>query len=178
MWVDIKGWEGLYEVNESGDVRNKANRRLIIGDTNSTGYMRVCLYRKGHVPRKQRFFRHRLVATHFIPNPNGLPEVNHIDSNVRNNVVCNLEWVSKAENERHSHTVGHKLYRGYTVEYLDGGREHFVSNSELAQRLGLTNRSVTNWLQGKNSGFKKYKISKIYYSDSVKKSNDYRKQSA
>ena len=55
MWKDINGWEGLYEISDSGDVRNKLTGHLIIGDKNSAGYRRVCLYNKNHNPSKQRF---------------------------------------------------------------------------------------------------------------------------
>lgn len=167
MWVDIKGWEGLYELNENGDVRNKETQKLIVGDKNSTGYKRVCLYKKGHIPPKQRYFRHRLVAEHFIQNPLNLPEVNHKDCDLDNVASSNLEWVSKIENERHSHVTGRKPYRGYLVEYLDGTIELFTSCSELAGRTGVTNRSVINWIQGKSKGFKKYGINAICYRDSA-----------
>lgn len=99
MWKDIQGWENLYEVNQSGEVRNKLTHNLIIGDINSGGYCRVCLYNKNHTPSKQRFFRHRLVANAFIPNPDNLPEVNHKDHDLKNNCVKNLEWCTKRENE-------------------------------------------------------------------------------
>lgn len=44
---------------------------------------------------------HRVIATIFIPNPNNLPEVNHIDGVKHNNRVDNLEWVTKSENQLH-----------------------------------------------------------------------------
>lgn len=165
MWVDIKGWENLYELNENGDVRNKLTQRLIIGDRNSEGYMRVCLYRKGHKPSKQRYFRHRLVAEHFIANPEQKPEVNHKDCNIENNNVSNLEWVSKVENERHSHIFGNKPFRGYSVKYIDGSETDFTACSELAEFLGVTRRTVINWLNGISQGFKQYGINEIYYRD-------------
>ena len=46
MWKDIKGWENLYEINEKGEVRNRLTQRIIVGDTNSIGYKRVCLHKK------------------------------------------------------------------------------------------------------------------------------------
>ena len=112
MWKDIIGWEKYYEINEHGDVRNKLTKHLVIGDKNSVGYMRVCLYNKNHNPKKQRFFRHRLVATHFIQNPYNLPEVNHLDTDITNNDVSNLEWVTRNENEQHSRLLGHKRLNG------------------------------------------------------------------
>lgn len=56
---------------------------------------------------------HRLVAMAWIPNPMGLPQVNHIDGNKANNHVSNLEWVDNAENQRHSTRTGlHVHHRG------------------------------------------------------------------
>lgn len=69
MWKSIKEWEGLYSINENGDIKNDKTGKLIVGDKNNCGYCRVCLYDKQN-NRKQRYFRHRLVAIHFLDNPN------------------------------------------------------------------------------------------------------------
>ena len=112
MWKDIvdEYWKDYYEVNEFGEVRNKITKKLIKGDLNSAGYHRVCLY---HAPYKKRFFRHRLVAEAFIPNPENLPEVNHIDEDKSNNAVSNLEWIDRKTNERKNRRMkngGEKIY--------------------------------------------------------------------
>lgn len=46
MWKDIKTWENIYQISDSGDVRNKITGNIIKGDRNSSGYFRVCLYDK------------------------------------------------------------------------------------------------------------------------------------
>ena len=65
---------------------------------NHKGYLKVGLMKDG-VYRKYRV--HRLVAEAFIPNPNGCPEVNHIDGNKANNSFSNLEWVTSIQNQEH-----------------------------------------------------------------------------
>jgi len=57
--------------------------------------------------QRKRFYIHRLVALAFIPNPNNLPQVNHIDGNKANNAVYNLEWVTRSENGLHAYKVLH-----------------------------------------------------------------------
>lgn len=69
----------------------------------SDGYEYVTL-RLNH---KKRSFRvHRLVAEAFVPNPNNLPEVNHIDGNKTNNKSTNLEWCSHRDNIEHALNTG------------------------------------------------------------------------
>ena len=68
------------------------------------GYNRVCLTRRDG--GKQSYLVHRLVAQTFIPNPMGLPQVNHKDGNKDNNCVSNLEWVTGKQNVQHSVDTG------------------------------------------------------------------------
>lgn len=163
MWKDIKGWEELYEISDSGDVRNKTTGKLLIGDINNGGYYRVQLHNKNHIPVKQRFFRHRLVAEHFVPNPNNLPEVNHIDANQQHNYKENLEWIDKKGNELHSHKFGTKPYKPFKVFYKNGDIEAYEVKSDLSDKLNISVQTVKYWLHGKNKGYKNYNIESIMY---------------
>lgn len=98
-FTDIKGFEGLYLINKDGVIYSKLTNKYLKERVHHQGYLRVYLYKDRKVHRK---LIHRLVAETFIGNPNNLPVVNHIDGNVKNNNVDNLEWVTDRENATHS----------------------------------------------------------------------------
>ena len=85
-WKTIQGYEN-YEVSNEGQVRNKKTGR-ILKPWNNKGYFQVKILKKW-------FYIHRLVAVAFIPNPDNLPEVDHINKNSQDNKVENLQWISR-----------------------------------------------------------------------------------
>nr|DAH73332.1 MAG TPA: homing endonuclease [Caudoviricetes sp.] len=125
--------------------------------------MRITLECKDHTPSKERFFVHRLVAIHFLSNPNNLPEVNHKDLNRENNRVENLEWVTHLDNERHSRINGEKPYKPFKVLFKDGHEATYEVKNQLANELGVSKTLVKYWLQNKINSYYKYGITKIYY---------------
>jgi len=163
MWKDIKGWEGFYEVSDSGDVRNKLTQHIISQESNTAGYYRVRLYNKNHNPSVQRFFVHRLVAEAFIPNVNNLLEVNHKDHDISHNYLSNLEWTSRIDNELDSRMYGSKLYRPFKVEYQNGDITIFDTKPMLARLLNVSRHLISLWLRGISCSYKNYGISKLYY---------------
>lgn len=98
QWIDIKGYEGYYQISNFGNVKNTKTNKILMGDCNNLGYRRVILY----APVKKRFFVHRLVAMHFCEGYNEDLVVNHIDGNKLNNHSNNLEWVTRSENDLHA----------------------------------------------------------------------------
>lgn len=106
----ISGWHGLYSIREDGAVRSHdrlvecgEHKRFIKGrwlkSSIVNGYPSVILTKKGI---RVCASVHRLVAEAFIPNPNGLPEVNHIDEVKSNNNISNLEWMTSKDNSAYS----------------------------------------------------------------------------
>ncbi len=113
IWKDVKGYEGLYEVSNMGNVRSldrteefircgKITKRKKIGrvliPVKRDEYLGVCLS-KGK--RRKSYLIHRLVAESFLPNPDDFPQVNHKDENKNNNAVCNLEWCTAKFNDNY-----------------------------------------------------------------------------
>lgn len=103
IWKSIK--ELPYEISNKGNVRRSKDSEYsrntdehIKPYVNNKGYLCVNLYKQSKV---HKFLVHRLVATHFIDNPNNYRVVNHKDRNTINNVVDNLEWCTQAYNLKH-----------------------------------------------------------------------------
>lgn len=112
-WKDIKGYEGLYQVSDWGNVKSldrvitridnvkqffKSKNLKKTKDKN--GYLFVAL---GANSKNKKI--HRLVAQMFIPNPENKPEIDHIDGNPQNNNVENLQWVNRKENINNPVTI-------------------------------------------------------------------------
>lgn len=108
VWKPIEGYESLYEISNFGIVKSigrkyRWNNNIYILKKpifpklkrNRTGHLQVVLSKDGH---SKMFLVHRLVAFAFIPNPQNLPIINHIDENPSNNSVDNLEWCTRKYN--------------------------------------------------------------------------------
>lgn len=101
VWKDIKGYEGLYQVSNTGHVRalnysgTKGFVKELVLAPNAKGYLRVGLTKN----RKQRYHRvHRLVYETFIGEIPEKMEINHKDENRQNNNLENLEICSHTYN--------------------------------------------------------------------------------
>lgn len=105
----ITGYDNYYCVNPDGvviapsyvDKSGKLRKQKTLKQTKrGKGYFSVGLMKDGE---QKHVSVHRLVAQAFIPNPLGLPQVNHKDGVKENNHVSNLEWVTCQENIRHAY---------------------------------------------------------------------------
>lgn len=100
-WKYIEGYEGLYKISSFGNVFSCRIGRLLKIHLcpKGNGYFQANLSKKGKV---KTLSVSRLVAKHFVENPENKPEVNHKDLNSRNNRMENLEWTTHAENVAHA----------------------------------------------------------------------------
>ena len=92
-----------YCVYEDGRIVNSKTQKVLKLDKNLSGHFRVTLCVNGVTNRS---YVHRIIATAFIPNPEGKPFVNHLDGDKSNNAVSNLEWVTCKENTEHAFRTG------------------------------------------------------------------------
>lgn len=163
IWKNIKGFENLYQVSDSGRVKslgNKSNHKkdIIMKQTlNYKGYLQLCL-RKNN--KGYHFMVHRLVAQAFIPNPDDLPQVNHKDGNKQNNKVENLEWCTNSYNQLHANKMGlnkHRIERTKevcnkpVVQLTLDGKEinKFKSLKEASNKTGCSYKAMSLCALGK-----------------------------
>lgn len=93
-----------YMIYENGNVySNKRNKFLKPSLNRDNGYLRVCL---SNEIKEKRCSIHRLIAIHFIPNPENKPEINHINGIKTDNRIENLEWATSRENHLHAYRTG------------------------------------------------------------------------
>lgn len=104
IWKPIKDYEGYYEVSNLGrikslervDCKGQSRKEKIKKHGNDKDGYKLTTLCKDRV--KTNFRVHRLVALHFVPNPNNKPFINHKDNNPANNLFSNLEWCTAKEN--------------------------------------------------------------------------------
>lgn len=168
-WRDIQGYEGLYQVSNSGKVRSlnfnktgESKERKPSHD--SDGYLVMTLHKNGV---KKMYKVHRLVALAFLKKPVGCDQINHIDEDKDNNDVSNLEWCTVEYNLRYGtrgKKVGEKLKTALAIPVLqmkDGiVINQFISMIEASRQTGICQGSISNCCKGKrkNAGGYQWKI--------------------
>lgn len=123
VWKNIKGYEGLYQVSNYGNVKScdryvfagagsnhktQHIKERLLSKKGGAKYIQVSLSKNG---KTKPFLIHRLVAEAFIPNPDNLPCVNHKDENKHNNNADNLEWCTYKYNNEYNGRVDKCKYK-------------------------------------------------------------------
>lgn len=161
IWLDIKGYEGLYQVSNHGRVRSlnywKTGKVKILSPSkDKDGYFQVVLCKNG----KRKGYRvHRLVAEAFVPNWFNDPQINHIDENKENNNVDNLEWCDCKYNinyGKHNDRVSESKSKPVLQFTKTGEFVREWSSTMEVGRNGFTQQQVSNCCNGIRQSHKGY----------------------
>lgn len=114
----IEGYEN-YIAYKDGNIFSIKSNKFLKPIVHKNGYVSVNLYKEG---KAKQFLWHRIIAQTFIPNPDNLPEIDHIDCNPLNNSVSNLRWITSEENLKRSFDLKHQRLNKKPIQQfsLDG----------------------------------------------------------
>ena len=131
-WKPIQGYEGKYWISNTGKVRNFEKELKQHPVSKNRKYNAVTLYKNGRESKKQ-FRTHRLVALHFVhnPNPEEYDQVNHIDGNTFNNNYTNLEWCDASMNIQHA----------FDNNLIDKNKIHFKKENAIKSSFHNCNKA-------------------------------------
>ena len=138
IWKDIPGYEGLYQVNQWGEVYSLYTGRILKYSFSADGYKQYNLYKN---KKNYIMMAHRAVALAFIPNPENFPVINHKDENKENCYYENLEWCSYSYNNKYNdlHIRIAQKNSNMTFQYDRDGSlvETYASSKEAARKNGF-----------------------------------------
>ena len=159
MIKEIKGFEGLYTIDEFGCVYSLSTHKYRKPyKTKTSDYLVIDLWKENKRYKKSI---HRLVAKTFLPNLDNKPVVDHIDNNIYNNCLSNLQWVTQRENIYKSYKTMSQVrnYRKCDL-YKDGvSLEHCKSIKECG-RIGKEKYGLSESMLCKHLNHKGYYIIK------------------
>lgn len=166
IWKDIEGYEGLYQVSNLGRVKslgNNKNRKekIIKQIKKKDGYLYLKCSKNGE---SKTFSVHRLVAQAFIPNPNNLPEIDHINTVPTDNRIENLRWCSRKGNMNNPITLdkitGFNHHKSKPLLQLTANNEILKiwgSSMLIEKQKGWRNAHIWECCRKKRKTYKGYK---------------------
>lgn len=156
IWKDIKGYEGIYEISNTGIIRRVRDKVVKKQYLDNVGYYAVNLWKDG-VGKQKRV--HRLLAEAFIPNPLNLTCINHKDENRANNNLDNIEWCTKAYNNTYGGKIertSNKIRKAILQKDKNNNIvKEWDSIKEAAEMLGINKTQISRYARGVIKGMYK-----------------------
>lgn len=132
-----------YSISDTGLLRNDKTGKILKPGKDSNGYLSFIFHGKHKLI-------HRLVAEAFIPNPLNLPEIHHKDHNRTNNVVSNLEWVTRKENATHRCEENRKASHGKVSVICVETNITYPSMAKAAKSIGVNTSMLWKCIAGRS----------------------------
>ena len=162
MEFSLQQFDNKYSVHCDGYIYSHYSNKILRSTDNGNGYLNVKLQlplsNTDGIKRYITLYVHRLVATAFIPNPDNLPQVNHIDGNKSNNSVSNLEWCTAKDNT--AHAIATKLTTVKTAAVPISVLNEIVNTVTLDNVVTLFAECLKTYPYKHNSSF--YRMLKAY----------------
>lgn len=161
VWKNIKGYDGLYEISNWGNVKslnyNNTGKSQMLKPRYVRGrYKAVTLCKDCY---HKQITIHRLVAQAFIPNPNNYPQVNHIDEDISNNHMDNLEWCTSEYNLKYG-TRNDKISRALSISVIGTNiktrEELILPSATYGNSIGFDHSCIIKCCKGHRKTHKGY----------------------
>ena len=161
-WDDNEVWKAFYDykVSSFGRIFSIKSNRYLSPFKHNYSYIDLTI--NGEV---KKYSVHRLVATLFIPNPDNLPDVNHIDENRFNNRADNLEWCTAKYNTNYGTAINRiidtKYKKGlttpiYAINTKTDKNIFFKSIKQCSKLLGVGERNIKRCLVDHKGSLRNY----------------------
>lgn len=160
-WRPVLGFEGHYEVSDTGYIRSIKRETIILAPRyDRSGYIKAALFKDG---KYHPTLVHRLVAEAFLGQaPSERHQINHVDGDKTNNRADNLEWCTASESGNHAYRTGLSVSRKGSlhgrsklteaqvqeIRGLDGA----LTQRQIAARFDVTQQQVSRIMTGKRWG--------------------------
>lgn len=182
IWKEINDYNGQYFISNLGNIKSLKSSKYLKPQNDGSGYLFVMLSKNSI---RKNYKIHRLVAEHFIENPNNYKVVNHIDGNKLNNKVDNLEWCTHGENNQHAWKMNlnknthkqraqaskwcrnnrEKLQKGLDKKSMKvlcvNTGEVFNTVREASNKLGVSKNQIYRVISGDRNSVFGYKFKKL-----------------